>query len=317
MRINETISAITCVVIFGYLFYDIAIFFRTSFTNLIHSLIVTHAIMTIATTALLIAAIWFVFRASAISSFGEADVKSWLTLSERVLIISSVLVFIGAAGEWPESETWKKRSLYHAAKALLVIGICGELLGDVGVFNSDTRLQEIEGQEISTANTNAANAIERAASLEKEAAQARLEQEQLKSVVQWRQISGDSAKRLHEALDAISASSRGTVVFSYTQNNEEAEYFAYQIGMQFWDKNGWPGSGWNLHLQARSSLALQSWGVRVTGPDNELTRAIRAALKAGGIEFSTDEHPGGFITYGYMAQPSDTVIFVGPRKPPF
>jgi hypothetical protein len=158
----------------------------------------------------------------------------------------------------------------------------------------------------------AADARERAAKLENDASQARLEQERLKSVVQWRQLSNEDSQKLHAALEAIPKSATGPIIFSYEQNNDEAEYYLFQIGRQFWSNRGW-----QIGMQYRSYAGMIWYGVRVLGPDNETTRAIRAAFNTAGIEFSTDEIPGGFTTTGVMASPTATVILVGPKKPPF
>jgi hypothetical protein len=158
----------------------------------------------------------------------------------------------------------------------------------------------------------AADAKERAAKLENDANQARLEQERLKSVVQWRQLSDETANKLHSALEAIPTSASSPIVLSYAQNNDEALYYMFQIGRQFWS-----GRGWELSLQTRSYTGIIWYGLRVFGPDNETTRAIRAAFATAGIEFSTDEPPGPYSSFGVMASPTATVVLVGPKKPPF
>jgi hypothetical protein len=122
-----------------------------------------------AATILAIAAIWYAWKISSFSSVSEPDAKWWVHASELVLLGSTVLLTVGLFGEWPDSESWKKRLLYKVSKAAVIIGVAGELLADGGVFQAGDRLQELEEKEISAATTSANSAKERAAQLTKDA----------------------------------------------------------------------------------------------------------------------------------------------------
>jgi hypothetical protein len=94
------------------------------------------------------------------------DSAQWLLAwSEVLLLISAVTLAIGIIGEWPESEQWRTRLWYKAAKAAVLLGVIGELLGDGGIFEASARLQLIQDKTVQEARTNAASANERAAIL--------------------------------------------------------------------------------------------------------------------------------------------------------
>lgn len=115
----------------------------------------------IAGIILAIVAIWYAFKILTFSSASSPEAKFWLRFSEITLIASAILLALGLFGEWPDSETWKKRLLYKAAKAAVILGVLGELLGDGGIFSASERLQEIQETQISEAVNRAAKAEEK------------------------------------------------------------------------------------------------------------------------------------------------------------
>jgi hypothetical protein len=121
-----------------------------------------------AATIFAIAAIWYARRISGFNSLSESDAKWWVRTSELVLLGSTVLLTAGLFGEWSDSESWKRRLLYKVAKASVILGVVGELLGDGGIFEAGDRLQEIEGKNIAAAMTSASTANERAEQLRRQ-----------------------------------------------------------------------------------------------------------------------------------------------------
>jgi hypothetical protein len=115
----------------------------------------------IAGIVLAIAALWYAFKILTFTSASEPEAKFWLRFSEITLIASAILLAVGLFGEWPDSESWKKRLLYKAAKAAVILGVLGELLGDGGIFSSSERLQEIQESHIAAAENRSAKAEER------------------------------------------------------------------------------------------------------------------------------------------------------------
>jgi hypothetical protein len=112
---------------------------------------ITRIAIEITAIMLAVAAMWYAFKISSFSSLSESDAKWWLHVSELSLIFFALLLFIGLIGEWPDSESWKKRLLYKAAKCAVIIGVFGELLGDAGIFETTGRLQIIQDGEIAAA----------------------------------------------------------------------------------------------------------------------------------------------------------------------
>jgi hypothetical protein len=126
----------------------------------------------IAAIILAIAVVWFALKITVFSSLPESEAKLWVRFSERVLIGFAILLAIGILGEWPESESWKKSVLYRAAKAAVLIGVLGELLGDAGIFEADKRLQDLEATAINNAADSATTALNNAKDAENRAREA-------------------------------------------------------------------------------------------------------------------------------------------------
>jgi hypothetical protein len=144
----------------------------------------------VAAAALLIVAILFDVKISAFSSLLETEAKSWVRFSDWILIASAILVFIGLAGEFSDSETWKKTVWYEAAKWAVIAGIFFELLGDASVFKSGDRVTELQGQEIITSRIEAKEADIRAITA----------QSALVKVLAPRNLSDDAIKHIIERL---------------------------------------------------------------------------------------------------------------------
>lgn len=117
-------------------------------------------IRAIAATILVIVAIWYVRRILFFNSLSEPDAEYWLGFSDIALMVSAVLVVVGLFGEFPDSDAWKKTSLYEAAKWGVIIGIGIELLGDAGVYRAGERVHDLDKKAIGEAMTRAANAEE-------------------------------------------------------------------------------------------------------------------------------------------------------------
>jgi hypothetical protein len=220
-----------------------------------------------------------------------ASAESWLSGIATAKLVAAFLVAAGVAiefgGDWVARPY--ERIVSDAREAQLA-----------ALYNDTARLSaeaEVAKSKIASAIADAARANERAAEIEK--------------VTAWRKLSADAEKKLAIAIAAIPPSVPHKIVFAYAQNDEEAQYFLFQIGRHFIANHAW-----DANLYAETHPGIFFWGVRITGPDNETTRAVRGALNAAGIEFSTEAVPGPFQSYGYAPKPSDTIISVGSRKPP-
>jgi hypothetical protein len=96
--------------------------------------------------------------------------------------------------------------------------------------------------QIASATERASAANERAAVLEKEAAEARAEQERLKTLVTWRTIPNENGKILSSALSVRQAS----IVLAISANDPEALFYGAQIGKYL------ESAGWNVIPEAVS-----------------------------------------------------------------
>ena len=166
-----------------------------------------------------------------LSSLSSDDAKLWLGISELALIVSAIVLVVGLLGEWPDSESWKNRTLYKLSKAAVILGVFGELLGDAGIFETSARLQVLEESAISVANTKAAaaevaagQAKERAGALENTAAQLRLDLEKERVKNQTRPLTQKEFDAIGELKGKIPS-----VSLAYSSNCIECSVYATQI----------------------------------------------------------------------------------------
>lgn len=274
----------------------------------------------IASIIVVMAATWYAWKMLTFSSLDESNARWWLYFSEVVLLASTVLLTFGLLGEWSDSESWKAGLLYKLAKAAVILGVVGELLGDGGIFSAGSRVQALTEVAVSKAISTAAIADEHAAFLAKEAATEKLEQEHLKSLVNWRTVDAANFKRLVTEL----SKGHGSVDLAFTPSDPESEYFALRfVGRAFLaaDRNG---AKWHVYLRAWYSSDAMVFGVAIPGPETEQVKVIRRAFSGARIAFSTEklpkETPPIDIGRGLTWTPAprhEAFILVGLKKPSF
>jgi hypothetical protein len=206
-----------------------------------------------------------------------ASAESWLSTIAIAKLVAAFLVAAGVVIEF--GSDWVARPFEATVK--------------------HAREVEVKALQIDleAAKADAARANERAADIEK--------------ITAWRIIEPTTKELLKEALLEVPESVPHSVVFAYPPNDMESLYFTAQIASAFMDLKIW-----NLERQSRTYAGQIYWGIHILAPDNATTRAIEAAFTKAHIDFATNDIPGGFQTYGYMLKPDDTVILVGPKKPP-
>jgi hypothetical protein len=152
------------------------------------------------------------------------------------------------------------------------------------------------------ANERAGKANERAASLEKDAAQARLEQEKLKQLLAWRTLSEAETASLSAALKNVSVSVSRWVSLQFVRNDSESLYLAQQITRILED------AGWKVTWHACTWVNDPMVGLHIPG-ENDVTLALRGAFSAAKIDFSSDpvESPNSFTTMGSRPSATDTI----------
>jgi hypothetical protein len=159
--------------------------------------------------------------------------------------------------------------------------------------------------QVASANKAASDALIRAAQLEKDAADARLETERLKAAVTWRTLSNSEAAHLQAALGRRP----GAVNLRYMDGDPEALFLAIQIS--------------KILAAAHWQVAGGSWkpgGMLVFGlilPDGtgNDAQALRAAFSAAGLSFSTNLPPpsGSSVSFNEATIPGAPTLIVGSR----
>jgi hypothetical protein len=246
-----------------------------------------------------------------LSSLSEASAKSWLGASEILLLIASLVLVIGIIGEWPDSVSWKRSTLYKLAKAAVVIGVVGEMLGDAGIFETSARLESLREAENTKLKIVANEARIRAANAEKEAAEAsrRL---QVNSMERWLFFSG---AKCNEALDRDHQPKSEIV---WLRSNTEAKELAGVIGSCL---GGHDGMSWKriARLESIDQLPeeIKSNGITVIGKNPgrwpfETTAPMDFIAKA--LTAGMEEFPASVRTVRDPSLPDDLVrIFVGSK----
>ena len=158
---------------------------------------------------------------------------------------------------------------------------------------------------VEEARTEAARLTERAAQLEKDAAEARLEQERLKALVAWRPWSPAQAARLEAAVRG----SRAGVLIEYDSSDTETRWFAINLGRSF------EAAGWQVGLTSGTTAGAISFGLFAPNGPQPSTDVVRRGLAAAGVPFVTDEPPPFGMAFGGGPQGAARVR-VGSRPVP-
>lgn len=159
-------------------------------------------------------------------------------------------------------------------------------------------------EEMARVQHDTAQAGERAAQLERDAANARLETERLKQTVAWRTIPSETATALERAL----AAKVGAVNLRYTDGDPEALYLAAQFSRIFAQAH-WqiaPGS-----VKLSNSVVFGLWIPDATG-DGQL---LRDAFAAAHIGFDPNPLPPMGAAFNVMTIPRAPTFMVGSRPP--
>ena len=148
----------------------------------------------------MLAAVLYAARIFSFNSLSEAESVSWLSFSELFLMASSVLLFFGILGEFPELSNWKESLWYKAAKWAVLLGVAGELLSDGGIFRLSARLQLLEEAAIGAAKTEASKANERAAEAENKTEELKAKNLELEAKIAPRDLSSVQIQSIADAI---------------------------------------------------------------------------------------------------------------------
>jgi hypothetical protein len=165
---------------------------------------------------------------------------------------------------------------------------------------SDARKEGIRAGE------TAGNAILRAAELEKDAANVRLETEKIKSVVAWRTISPDIASKL----EAVLITRPGSVNLRYTDGDPEALFLAIQIS-RILAKSNWkiaPGS-----IKPTNGILF---GITIPDSTEIDSKTLMEAFSAADLPHSHDQIPPSGVSFNISTIPGAPILMIGSRPPP-
>jgi hypothetical protein len=202
--------------------------------------------------------------------------------------------------------------LFDVSGALLILGAVLVAIGTYGTIKMGGAKEYFANERISEnervaagAMKDAAHANERAAGLEKEAANARLETERLKAQFAWRAFSPEQAKALEQDL----AAHPGIVNVMYVSGDPEANNLAIQIG------NIFSAAKWQVGMLGSTFNGAAIFGLWVPDTPAKDTSAIRSAFTAHEIGYSTAALPSsGMMGFGGTI-PNAATVFVGSKKP--
>jgi hypothetical protein len=218
--------------------------------------------------------------------------EQWMLLSLGVAALAAIAVVVTSASVviLTRHENAETKKEYEAYK----LTVDGKV--------ADAKREGIE------AGKTAGNALVRAAELEKEAANARLETERLKAVVAWRAI---SAPQVDELVRTWSLNP-GSVNVYWQDGDPEALFFAIQLSNVLQRAN-WKVSA--LAMSPNNGILFNLIVPPVSGMDAD---SLRSGLVAAKIPFSA-VHPAAmqsFSTTGSMQNiPNAPLLVVGSRMP--
>jgi hypothetical protein len=196
---------------------------------------------------------------------------------EWILLISTAVVIVGVILESSEAvhairqRKWKP-ILPLLGFGLLVIGLAVELLAEAKIQTTDAALKR-------QADVVIADLQRQAAQSNADAANARLEEERLKTRVTWRSLRREQCERL-----ASSLPSSGTVRIEYPSGDPEALLLAINFENCFHDI-----AHWTVLSAAMLFQDALPFGLNVTGDQRKLSEAVKSGLRNAGVEFSSND----------------------------
>ena len=147
----------------------------------------------------------------------------------------------------------------------------------------------------------------RAATLEKEAADARLETERIKEVVAWRVLSPTVSLELQRAL----AANPGSVNLKYTDGDPEALFLAIQLSRIL------SAAHWNVGFGAFQLRGTIVFGLDLPPDSSADAKTLRDAFQMVHIQFGSEPlPPTGSIGFMDSTIPGAPTLSVGSKPRP-
>ena len=221
------------------------------------------------------------------------------------MVIAGVFLEVVLAALNPEA--WRIKIWPVIANALVVIGVYGEIYFSGKVSKSEEKLQRISEEKIAEANLLAANALERAASLEKEAAEVRARTAEIEKLTAWRHVSSEQRKQVADGIRNKAPSI--DVLIEYERGDPEAYSYASEVARIFVD------SGCEKIRYGPNSFLGTVFGmVLATSPETE--EDVGAAIfSAAGMSLTESNMDLSKHLPSNLTAPN-LYIFVAPKPPP-
>jgi hypothetical protein len=222
-------------------------------------------------------------KESLLTNTQRTEYSAWLVVVGLILEIPTLFWF---SVDKPESET----ALLIFSTFLITLGVYGEIRFGRKVAASSEELQRISDKKIAEAN---------------------LETEKIKALVQWRAITPEMRNQLLSAL----AQTRYNIVVEYV-DDPEAIYFAMQF-VEIFKEAGWAVT------RKQNTYFDTVFNLYITAPKNNATTLICKALAYAKIDFSTESvgHPKSSFTIAsaneHTSNIDTTSIVIGSKPPAF
>jgi hypothetical protein len=229
----------------------------------------------------------------------------WWAIGFGALVIVSVIVeVIIACIEPPYAEFLVDSAFTDAG---IAIGVIGEVAFGMWDSRIQTELRKRSNDRLKEAEISLASAIERAAKLEKEAADARGRVAEIERLTAWRRISSDDRQQIADELRAIADSLDAHI--EYQNGDAEALSYASAIADIFNRAGVKQVTG-----LPNSFIYEPMFGVFLATPPEVNTSFIVSVFAKGGVVISLRKHDPLWMA---PRRPVPNVrMFVGPRPPP-
>ena len=221
------------------------------------------------------------------------SLDSWNNLIVGFLVLGAFSAVIVGVATYVAFQLQKQETNEaNAALERYKIGVAAQV--------ADARKEGIE------AGKTAGDALLRSAALEKEAAEARLATEKLKSQLSWRTLSPEIIAKLETEL----SKHPGRVNLRYTDGDPESLFLAIQFS-QVLGKAQWaiaPGS-----IKFANAI---SFGISLPDSDSDDAKWLRDAFSAANIPFSTEPSPPMAAGFSMSTIDGAPTLMIGSKSPP-
>lgn len=205
----------------------------------------------------------------------RSEYEKFSTLAERVALLILAGLSVEIVAVFILRKSLLESLLTIAATTLIAVGVWGEIV-------LERRAKKASDGIVAEANATAAQAIERAATLEKEAADARARTAEIERLTEWRHI---SAEQMNKLVRAILNKVPKIVVIEY-ELDPEANMYSQQLAALFENADVKDISRHETHMSIDDKPLF---GVFVGGVPKTHAFVVRDAFAEVGIKVVIDD----------------------------